>query len=827
MGDSSFASGFKTGFGSAFLQFAFERLADFGSFAWKEIGLVLGVEDELRKFQRTFLKIQDLVDHVESSPLRFSGGSKAWQTWFEDLRKLAYDADALLDHVSLNLSTYCTKHSVSSHQENQVRPMILSSLQLDLPGEISKMQKKLDDLANEMKSLLKIEKVKMDICKHKTGKISYSGATYSSTSLLAVDDGAIVGRQQDKDNIVELLDEKYDDEVSVVPLVGMGGVGKTTLARLIFNDKKACYNYKLKIWISVSADFDVVRITKSMIESATEKTCYVSELDLLQRNLHQILISEGKFLLVLDDYWNENHDDWELLSLPFRSIFNGSKVIVTTRSSTVAKIVGSTEAYNLQVLSDDDCWRLMKQRAFFKRDDKEELELLGKEIAKKCDGLPLAAKTLGSVLHHQSTEDEWNSILRSDLWDLPQYENGVFPCLMLSYLHLPAHLQKCFAYCSIFPQNHEFEVEELVHVWMAEGFIQLQGQRRLEDIGSDYFDDLYSRSFFIQELKAALKNERLRTFLVMCKNGVTGGLIDHELFFNLKFLRVLDLSNIGLNALPDSIDHLIYLRYLNLCGNRFQYLPRSMCKLLVLQTLKLRNCPELVALPSDLKKLSNLRHLIFDVGGKLSFMPPELGRLTNLQTLSAFVARKQARNAKLETKSYLNKLVLQWEELSDGLDQQVRDQKMQLQAQVFTNLEPHKNLKELEIRNYSGIRCPDWLGDSTRKFTTIHLHGLGCCRTLPSFGQLPLLKSLHIGEMDALESVDHNFYGDGNAVKFPLLELLEVYQMPELVQWMASDGSISMPCLTTLRIDDCPNLTSLPPNLQALPDSNISRCPRL
>ncbi|KAL0453276.1 UNVERIFIED_CONTAM: putative disease resistance protein RGA1 [Sesamum latifolium] len=558
----------------------------------------------------------------------------------------------------------------------------------------------------------------------------------------------------------------------------------------------------------------------------------------------------------------------------------------------------------------------MKQRAFFKRDDKEELELLGKEIAKKCKGLPLAAKTLGSVLHHRSTEDEWNYILKSDLWDLPQYENGVFPCLMLSYIHLPAHLQKCFAYCSIFPQNHEFEVEELVHLWMAEGFIQLQGQRRLEDIGSDYFNDLYSRSFFVPgksspnqttynmhdlihdlarlvsahtcfrvkhdmqhldplfgtafhlslhhdsaqrlELKAALKNERLRTFLVMCKNGVTGGLIDQELFFNLKFLRALDLSNIGLNGLPDSIDHLVYLRYLNLCGNRFQYLPRSMCKLVVLQTLKLRNCPELVALPSDMKKLSNLRHLIFDVGGKLSFMPPELGRLTNLQTLSAFVVRKrkghgieelkkmdalsgslsiknienvsnetEARNAKLETKSYLNKLVLQWEELGDGLDQQVRDQKMQLQAQVFKNLKPHKNLKELEIRNYSGIRCPDWLSDTTRKFTTIHLQGLGYCRTLPSLGQLPLLKSLHIGEMDALESVDHNFYGDGNAVKFPSLEWLEVYQMPELVQWMASDGSICMPCLTTLRIDDCPNLTSVPPNLQALPDSNISRCPRL
>ena len=159
MGDSSFVSGFKTGFGSAFLQFALERLASFGSVAWREIGVIWSVEDELRKVQ-TYLKIQELAEHMEGSSLRLFDGSKARQIWFEDMRKLAYDADAHLDHVSLHLSSDC---SVNARQENQVFSMVLSSFnELKLPNKICKMQEKLEELAKEMEGLVMIEKLKLD-----------------------------------------------------------------------------------------------------------------------------------------------------------------------------------------------------------------------------------------------------------------------------------------------------------------------------------------------------------------------------------------------------------------------------------------------------------------------------------------------------------------------------------------------------------------------------------------------------------------------------------------------------------------------------------------
>ncbi|KAL0428422.1 UNVERIFIED_CONTAM: putative disease resistance RPP13-like protein 1 [Sesamum latifolium] len=189
--------------------------------------------------------------------------------------------------------------------------------------------------------------------------------------------------------------------------------------------------------------------------------------------------------------------NWDVLCSLFRFGSKGSKIIVTTRSTKVSSIVSCSKAYKLEYLSDDDCWKLIEQRTLACMQTNQNLEPINRQIAKKMQSLPLVAVTLGCVLRCKSTEEEWHSILESELWDMPQTEN-VFPILMLSYVHLPAHSRRRFAYCSIFPQNHEFEVEELILLWMAEGFIQPECARRLEGLGADYFHDLYSRSFFQQ-----------------------------------------------------------------------------------------------------------------------------------------------------------------------------------------------------------------------------------------------------------------------------------------------------------------------------------------
>ncbi|KAL0346120.1 UNVERIFIED_CONTAM: putative disease resistance RPP13-like protein 1 [Sesamum radiatum] len=905
MGDSSFASGFKTGFGSAFLQFALERFATFGSVAWREIGVIWGVEDELRKLQRTYLKIQELVEHMEGSSLRLFDGSKAWQIWFEDMRKLAYDADAILDHVSLHLSSYC---SVNPRQENQVFSMVLSSFnELKLPNKICKMQEKLEELAKEMEGLIMIEKLKLD-----PYKIAPPRFNSLCSTVLFADDRTVVGRERDREHIVDWLCEKCEGgDFSIIPIVGMGGIGKTTLARLVYDDERVRDVFGRRIWVSISMDFDMVRIVKSVVESATLCACNLSDLISLQAMLRDVL-STRKFLLVLDDYWSESHADWDVLCSLLRFGSKESKIIVTTRSTKVSSIVSCSKAYKLKYLSDDDCWKLIEQRTLACMQTNQNLEPISKQIAKKCKGLPLVAVTLGCVLRCKSTEEEWHSILESELWDLPQTEN-VFPILMLSYLHLPAHLRRCFAYCSIFPQNHEFEVEEVVLLWMAEGFIQPVGARRLEDLGADYFHDLYSRSFFQQhkntsnkatykmhdlihdmarvvskdicfhteynssncyplfgntchlsllhdnshqiELKASLKNERLRTFLMMSNNVSSSGELHPELFQHLQFLRVLGLSNIGIAELPDSVDKLEYLRYLNLSRNPISHLPESMCRLAALQTLKLTNCPQLRDLPKDMKNLANLRHLHFDVKGQLQSMPLQFGRLTNLQTLSAYIVGRKEGNgigelknmngirgslcikniehvldlkdaveAKLGMKTCLDKLELQWRKLRSGLDPQLLDRRRNEQAEVLANLQPHENVKELVIQNYCGVIHPDWLSQPWRKFTNIHLQGLKYCDNLPSLGQLPFLKYFAISDLPSLKYVDHNFYGTCNATTFPSLESFQLHDMPALLHWRNMNND-AMPCLNTFTIHGCPNLISLPHKLLSLlPYSSVSDC---
>lgn len=865
-----------------------------------------GVEDELQKLQRTFFKIQDLVDHVDGNSLRLYRGSMAWQLLFEKLRKLAYDADALLDHISLHLSTYCAHHSVASNQEKQVRPMVLSSFrELNLPHEIAEMQKKLDDLAKEMESLVMIEKAKFD-ANVISGRSPQMSSFYSKEPSLVVE-RTMVGRSKDKESIVNLVSKKCDSSssFSVISIMGMCGIGKTAVARLVYDE---C-SFDKKIWVSVSVDFDAIKITKSIIEFATLCACNLSDLGSLQYMLQGIL-QGSKFLLVLDDYWSEKCHDWDILSGPFRSGCQGSKVIVTTRNTKVSSIVCSHEAYILEILSDEDCWEVIKQRAMMSVESSRNLESVGMQIAKKCKGVPLVATKLGNMLRCKSTEEEWRFVLESELWDMPQ-GNNIFLHLMQSYVYLPTHLQKCFAYCSIFPQGYEFEMEELIFLWVAEGYVQPIGPQRFEGlVGRDYFNDLYLRFFFHQcrtasnqirykmhdlihgmarlvskdicfhakhdhsncyplfgnachlsllhdgvqplELEASVKNERLRTFLLMSRNS-SSAILDPQLFSYLKFLRVLGLGGAGLTELVDSIEQLKYLRYLNLSDNPISRLPKSVCKIVALQILKLRSCPHLRDLPEEMSNLINLRHLEFDER-MFTHMPPHFRKLTNLQYLSAYtVGRKngcgigelkslnclggrlcirkidvsnasEATEAKLDLKKYLDKLELEWTFMGR------RDSQKRLeQAEVLAELRPHINLKELVVKSYFGMKYPPWLSDPSHMFTSIHLKGLKFCNHLPSLGELPYLTSFFISDMPCLELIDNKFYGARNAAKFPSLRSFQLHGLSRLTHWEDSNGIDNvMPCLDSFTLHDCPDLSRLPQKLQSLlPISNVSGCPKL
>ncbi|XP_019054807.1 PREDICTED: putative disease resistance RPP13-like protein 1 [Nelumbo nucifera] len=509
----------------------------------------------------------------------------------------------------------------------------------------------------------------------------------------------VYGREKDRDEIVHLLlsVERTHNELPVISIIGMGGVGKTTLAQLVYNDADVANHFDRRVWVHVSEEFNVVKLTRAIIESATGDPCYLRELAPLQAKLYKLLMGK-KFLLVLDDVWVENYIAWDSLKIP--AGVQGSKILVTTRNEIVAsKATRSAHAYKLNILSDDHCWSLFRRHAF--RDEtlaSSNLELIGKEIVKKCEGLPLAAKALGSLLFGETEEKKWNDILYSEIWKLPN--DPIIPALRLSYSHLPGNLKRCFSYCSIFPKGYEFDRENLILLWMAERLLEPEQGKELEDIGDEYFNHLLQAAFFQQSrfnkstyVMHDLMNDLARfiageTYLWL-KDGSNAGNISrkarycsyyrgqyeglkkfnifdkvgdlrtflplkqqyfqyehehlylpkqviHDLFTKLRCLRVLCLSYYYITELPDSISNLIHLRLLDLSYTPIRRLPESICSLHNLQTLLLDGCRELKWLPNNTGCLINLRHLKRNECQCFSgLVVPGICRLTNLRTLSS------------------------------------------------------------------------------------------------------------------------------------------------------------------------------------------------
>ncbi|CAK9175673.1 unnamed protein product [Ilex paraguariensis] len=199
----------------------------------------------------------------------------------------------------------------------------------------------------------------------------------------------IVGRTDDRNGIVHLLIGTSTDErdVSVIPIVGIAGVGKTTLAQLVYNDERIERNFDMKLWVCVSFEFDLKKLMEAIIQCATKSRCDLLEMDILQSRLQESLRGR-RFLLIMDDVWNEDHEEWEKLITLLRCGDGGSKFIVTTRNQKLALLTGTTSPYHLGGLSDDNCWSLFKQRAFGRGEEKNcpKLQPTGKELVKKCGG---------------------------------------------------------------------------------------------------------------------------------------------------------------------------------------------------------------------------------------------------------------------------------------------------------------------------------------------------------------------------------------------------------------------------------------------------------
>ncbi|XP_058107155.1 putative disease resistance protein RGA3 [Magnolia sinica] len=560
-------------------------------------------------------------------------------------------------------------------------------------SRIKEVRGRLDDIAEEMNQF------KFIMSERVYTEVRQGGMREREIGSL-LDPKSIIGREREKNEVIDLLLQEVNEVPYVISIVGMGGMGKTTLAQLTYNDEKVGGHFHKRMWVCVSDDFDVKRVTKSIVESADGSGCEDLDLDTLQRRLSEKLQAQ-RFLLVLDDIWSEDREKWDKLRLPFQAGALGSRIVITTRSEKVAQAMRSTQIRKLAALSEDECWLLFSGGAFEHRnaDERSELEEIGREIVNRCGGLPLAAKTIGCAMWWRRTRREWELVLESEIWNSADILGGILPALLLSYHDLPPALKQCFAYCSIFPKDWEIKKDTIVKLWVAQGFICSKGSQDMVEIGGQNFEDLLRRSL-LQDAKldrdknivsckmhdlvhdlaqsvagsefsvaqigkqASLNFDNVRHSNLFASDEAVNeadevayilatlykahklrtlfldsriSMVPRMSFHHWRRLRALDLSYTSITKLSPTVGHLKHLRFLDLSGTDVEELPEEVCNCLNLQTLRLNDCGELKKLPGGMKKMINLRHLEIENSDDLRYLPQGIGSVTGLWTLTTFI----------------------------------------------------------------------------------------------------------------------------------------------------------------------------------------------
>ncbi|XP_056694873.1 putative disease resistance protein RGA1 [Spinacia oleracea] len=661
----------------------------------KEIFSILGYKPKLDSLQQTVSTIRAVLRDAEAK----QDLSYAAQLWIEELKNAVYDADDLLDEfVTVAEQKYLVLEGVGGNLSNKVNlffsrlnPLVVA---YNMSQGVKMIRKKLNDIASNHTQF--------------GFSVDYQPSRRKreeTCSYVFADN--IIGREDDVERIVaRLLDSNVSQDVSILPIVGVGGLGKTALAQLVYNDERVKNEFTLRLWTCVSdqdqEQLDIKEILGRILESVTgQKHDGSSVMDQVQNKLQAHL--EGKnYLLVLDDVWTENRDEWLKMVQFLMGCQRGSWIVVTTRSRETARVIGNGPAYELQGLSEGNSWCLFERLAFQQVEEQanpsEELLKIGLEIVKQCSNVPLAIRVAGSLLYGQD-KNKWLSFKEIGLTKVKRGGQSIIPILKLSYNQLESPLKSCFSYCALFPKDFEIEKEMLISLWSAQGYIvPLDECQSLEDAGDEYFSILLQRCFF-QNIKkdeyGGIISCKIHDLMhdiaqevagkdICAMNFITGNLDkktrhlslmrrkQHKPSFFTKTqirsylqvggrdtlhvdkilesymcLRALDLKKSDIKSLPATIGKLLHLRYLDLSGNNgLEVFPKSITQLHNLQTLKLRWCDRLKELPKDLSKLAKLRLLDIKGCNELTYMPSGMDKLTGLCSLNVFVVGQENSSSK-------------------------------------------------------------------------------------------------------------------------------------------------------------------------------------
>ncbi|KAL7187979.1 hypothetical protein ACSBR1_037925 [Camellia fascicularis] len=601
-------------------------------------GEIVFIRDELQSMS-AFLRVADAIE--DSDP--------EIQAWVKQVREVAHDTDDVLDEFMLRFA----------HRHHHHRGFY---------GSVCKIYYQIKNLKAPRQIASDIQDIKarvIDIAERRQRygyKFSSTSEQASSCNLannggwydrrgdaLLLEEADLVGIDKPKQQLIDWVLES-DSRLKVISVVGMGGLGKTTLVKKVYDDLKVKRHFQSHAWITVSQSFKFEELLKILIQQLFNevKRPLPQTLETMDNNnLKAVLkefLQESRYVLVLDDIWSL--EAWDAIKILLPNSNCGSRVLLTTRISNVASTSCREShgyVYQMKALSQEESWTLFCNKTFQEKDCPLHLIELSKSILRKCEGLPLAIVVISGVLasKDQGRVDEWELVNRSLGAEVEC--SDMKKILLLSYNDLPYYLKSCLLYLSSFPEDHLIDWMSTIRLWIAEGFVEVKEfGKTLEEVAEAYLYELLNRSL-IQVAKRRrdrrIKNCRIHDLLreiILSKSrdqnflAITG---EGNVRWPEK-VRRLSIHNTSPNIPQAKCSP--QLRCLLMFGVDEPMSESSMPLLFngglrLLKVLHLRNtCLE--RFPGDVVKLFHLRYLSLS-GTNVKVLPKSIGLLWNLETL--------------------------------------------------------------------------------------------------------------------------------------------------------------------------------------------------
>ncbi|XP_068638625.1 disease resistance protein RPM1-like [Aristolochia californica] len=616
-------------------------LGKLASILEKEASLLGGVRHEIEEIKQELESMRSFLREVDSR--KYTGEGDA--IWATQVRDVAYEVEDIIDEFTYHLNSP-RKAGIKGklHTVIQLPRSLFAKHQI--ATHLQRIKAKVQAISGRR------DRYRLDgVDEGSSSHGSNEEWKYQRDSSIFLGEDDIVGLDENRDLLIGWLTEEEQQQRSVLSVVGMGGLGKTTLVNKAYNNQMVKGHFDRYAWISVSQTYTIDELLRNMgKEFHKTKDALPSDISsMTYPQLVQTLIGylqSKKYVVVLDDVWSI--DVWNNIKVALPDNRSGSRIIITTRNVDVAFSLGEgSHVFYLEPLSQRDSWALFCKKAFWRYPNKscpQELVPLAQIIVEKCEGLPLAIVAVGGLMSSKDgSELEWRKVYNSLSWELSNNPilGRVKSILLLSFADMPYYLKLCFVYCSSFPEDYIIKRKRLIRLWIAEGFVKERRGMTMEEVADTYLKELICRNMlqlakvnYFGRVKACRVDDIIRDLtLSMCERENFCLVCDGAEAMDDKRPRRLSIQS-GRNLQSGkgmSVSHLrSFLAFVPEISSA-TFFHATLSRFRLLRVLDLQGVP-IDSVPDELLELFNLRYLSLKAT-KVKEIPKSLSSLQNLQTL--------------------------------------------------------------------------------------------------------------------------------------------------------------------------------------------------